>query len=255
LRDKQKFLIYRNPGNGQIKYERYEVPLMKGMSVLEALFYIQDHYDSTLAFRYACRGAICGSCGMTIDKVPSLACRVQVSNIKVTKKPVNLPEFKFGKISDWDRENEILIEPMPNMEIIKDLIVNMEPFWKFYREVEPYLDREWKDSSPESQQFPSEMKKIERLVYCILCGLCWACPVNKENPTYLGPAQLAKADRFINDSRIKTKQQKRILSRVLKEDAVPACQKYFVCNMVCPKDVMPGTAIKNIRDNWTNRKD
>jgi succinate dehydrogenase / fumarate reductase iron-sulfur subunit len=253
--DKQKFLIYRNPGNGEIKYERYEVPLVKGMSVLEALFYIQDHYDSTLAFRYACRGAICGSCGMTINKVPSLACRVQVSNIKITMKPVNLPEIKFGEISDWDQENEILVEPMPNMEIIKDLIVNMEPFWKFYREVEPYLDREWNDSSPESQQSPSEMKKIERLVYCILCGLCWACPVNNENTNYLGPAQLAKANRFINDSRISTKQQKTILSRVLKEDAVPACQKYFVCNRVCPKNVMPGIAIKNIRDNWMNKKD
>ncbi|MFX1444858.1 MAG: 2Fe-2S iron-sulfur cluster-binding protein, partial [Promethearchaeota archaeon] len=80
-----KLLVYRNPGNGDIRYERYEIPISKGMSVLEALFFIQDHYDSTLAFRYACRGAICGSCGMTIDKVPMLACRVQVSNFKTTK--------------------------------------------------------------------------------------------------------------------------------------------------------------------------
>ena len=249
MNNKQTFLVYRNPGNGNVKYERYEVPLTKGMSVLEALFYIQDHFDSTLAFRYACRGAICGSCGMTIDKVPSLACRVQVKGLKNIKKP-NLPEFKFGEHSDWDQDNEILIEPMPNMKVIKDLIVDMEPFWKFYREVEPYLDREWNDSAPESKQSPPEMKKIEHLVYCILCGLCWACPVNSENSSYLGPAQLAKADRFINDSRLDAEQQHKNLKRVLNEDAVPACQKYFVCNRVCPKNVMPGTAIKDIRDNW-----
>jgi succinate dehydrogenase / fumarate reductase iron-sulfur subunit len=98
------------------------------------------------------------------------------------------------------------------------------------------------------------MKKIEKLVYCILCGLCWACPVNKKNPDYLGPAQLAKSDRFISDSRIPKSHQKSILSRVLKEDAVPACERFFVCNRVCPKGVMPGTAIKNIRDIWIEKK-
>jgi len=255
LKKQQTFLVYRNSGNGKVRYERYEVPLSKGISVLEALFYIQDHYDSTLAFRYACRGAICGSCGMTINKVPSLACRVQISGIKKTKEPKNLPEIKFGDLPKWDQENEILVEPMPNMEIIKDLIVDMDPFWKFYREVEPYLDREWNNNSSESYQSPLEMKKIERLVYCILCGLCWACPVNSENSNYLGPAQLAKADRFINDSRANAEQQRSILNRVLKEDAVPACQKYFVCNRVCPKNVMPGTAIKDIRDKWIKEKD
>ena len=87
--EKMKFLVYRNDGNGNIRYERYEVPVVKGMSVLDALFYIQDHYDSTFAFRYACRGAICGSCGMTVDKVPILACRQQVSTVKTTKNPIN----------------------------------------------------------------------------------------------------------------------------------------------------------------------
>jgi len=170
------------------------------------------------------------------------------------KKPINLPEFKFGNDSSWDKENEILIEPLPNMEVLKDLVVNMEPFWKFYREVEPYFTRKWNDIAPESTQSPPQMKIIERLVYCILCGLCWACPVYKKNPNYLGPAQLAKADRFVRDSRLDDQQQSLILSRVLQSDAVPACEKFFVCNRVCPKGVMPGTAIKDIRDNWMNEK-
>jgi len=147
-----------------------------------------------------------------------------------------------------------LIEPLPNMRVLKDLVVDMDPFWQFYREVEPYFTREWNDNSPETSQSPSQMKTIERLVYCILCGLCWACPVSKQNLNYLGPAQLAKANRFIRDSRISNNMQKSVLSRVLKDDAVPACEKFFVCNRVCPKGIMPGTAIKDIRDNWMNEK-
>jgi succinate dehydrogenase / fumarate reductase iron-sulfur subunit len=250
----RKFLIYRNDGHRNIHYDQFEVPIKKGMSVLEALFYIQDYFDSSLAFRYACRGAICGSCGMTVDKIPLLACRTQVFTVKTMKKPINLPEFKFGNDSSWDKENEILIEPLPNMKVLKDLVVDMVPFWKFYREVEPYFTRKWNDIAPESTQSPSQMKTIERLVYCILCGLCWACPVNKKNPNYLGPAQLAKADRFVRDSRLDDQQQSLILSRILQDDAVPACEKFFVCNRVCPKGVMPGTAIKDIRDSWMNEK-
>jgi len=248
--EKQKFLVYRNSGNEDIHYDRFEVPVSKGMSILDTLFYIQDYFDSNFAFRYACRGAICGSCGMTIDKVPLLACRTQLSTVKTAKKPFNLPEFKFGDHSDWDPENEILIEPLPNMTVLKDLVVDMGPFWKFYREIEPFFERELNDIAPETTQSPSQMKKIERLVYCILCGLCWSCPVNNKNPNYLGPAQLAKAERFISDSRISKEKQNIIVSNVQKEDGVPACEKYFVCNRVCPKGVMPGTAIKDIRDNW-----
>lgn len=250
----QTFLIYRNSGEANIHYDNFEVPMSKGMSVLDALFYIQDYLDSTLAFRYACRGAICGSCGMTIDKVPLLACRTQISTVKTSKKPLNLPEFKFGDNPDWNFESEILIEPLPNMTVLKDLVVNMNPFWSFYKEVEPYFAREWNDNAPESSQSPNQMKTIERFVYCILCGLCWACPVSKKNLKYLGPAQLAKADRFIRDSRISNDRQESILWRVLKDDAVPACEKFFVCNRVCPKSVMPGTAIKDIRENWINGK-
>jgi len=252
--EKQKFLVYRNLGNGSVRYERYEVPLSKSMSILDALFYIQDYHDSTFAFRYACRGAICGSCGMTIDKVPMLACRTQVTTVKTAKKPINLPEVVFGDIYDWDQDKEILIEPLPNMTVIKDLVVDMEPFWKFYREVEPYFTKDWNDIAPESTQSPKEMKTIERLVYCILCGICWMCPVNAKNSDYLGPAQLAKSDRFIRDSRVNSEKQENVLSRVLQDDAVPACEKFFVCNRVCPKGVMPGTAIKDIRDNWITEK-
>ncbi|MEJ2248806.1 MAG: succinate dehydrogenase/fumarate reductase iron-sulfur subunit [Candidatus Lokiarchaeota archaeon] len=254
---KQKFLIYRNPGNGNVTYKRYEVPVEKGMDILDALFYIQDHLDSTLAFRYACRGAVCGSCGMTINKVPLLACKTQISSVNELKKPIDKfiksknINFVYGDVPSWDEENEILIEPAPNMRVIKDLVVDLEKFWEHFRKIQPYFTREWNYEQPESKQTPEEMERIERYVYCILCGLCWACPVNNKNPNYLGPAQLAKASRFIYDSRIGKEQQQSIISRVMQQDGVPSCERYFICNQVCPKNVMPGTAINvELRKDW-----
>jgi len=251
---KQKFLIYRKKPDGKPAYERFEVPLTPGMSVLEALFYIQDHFDSSLAFRFACRGAICGSCGMTIDKFPQLACKTQVLNVKSTKKPPKLPQLTFGEIpTNWDEETEILIEPLPNMNVIKDLVVDMEPFWEFYRYVQPYFKREYNDIQPESLQSPEEARSVEHLVYCILCGICWTCPVNDKNSKYLGPTALAKAYRFIADSRLSNEHRSTIVDNVSDTNAVPACEKHFVCNRVCPKNVRPGTAIKNIREEWLSQ--
>jgi succinate dehydrogenase / fumarate reductase iron-sulfur subunit len=261
MEQKQKFLIYRNPGNGNISYDRFDVPIQKGMDVLDALFYIQDHLDSTLAFRYACRGAVCGSCGMTINKVPMLACKTQISLVNDIKKPIekfirskNI-EFIYGEIPNWDEKNEMLIEPAPNMRVIKDLVVDLDKFWEHFREIGPYFTKEWNYKQPESKQTPKEMERIERYVYCILCGLCWACPINNKNPNYLGPAQLAKASRFVYDSRIPKEKQQAIISRVMKEDGVPSCERYFICNQVCPKNVMPGTAInQELRKDWSKNE-
>ncbi len=247
VENEQTFLIFRQAGpNEDPRYERYQVPLKPGMTILEALFYIQDHYDSTLAFRYSCRGAICGSCGLTINKFPQLACKTQVHPIEI-KKHRQVPELIFGDVSNWNQENEILIEPLPNMAVIKDLIVDMEPFWKFYREIQPYFDREITDVSPESSQAFEDARRIERLVYCILCGVCWTCPVSGKNKNYLGPSALAKAYRFIDDTRVSDSHRNEILNRVQKNDAAPACEKLFACNAVCPKGVRPGTAINQLQ--------
>jgi succinate dehydrogenase / fumarate reductase iron-sulfur subunit len=247
----QEFLVFRKKYKEESYYERFKVPLIKGMSVLEALFYIQDHLDSSLAFRFACRGAICGSCGMTIDKFPQLACKTQVLSVKSSKKPPKLPELTFGNVpTDWNEEEEILIEPLPNMKIVKDLVVDMDPFWSFYYEVKPYFTREYNDIQPESLQTPKDARSIEHLVYCILCGICWTCPVNAKNFQYIGPMALAKAFRFIADSRLSDEHRSTIIDRVSDENAVPACEKHYVCNRVCPKNVRPGTAIKDIREDW-----
>ncbi len=250
----QKFLVFRKKPDENPYYERYEVPLTPGMSVLEALFWIQDHHSPDLSFRFACRGAICGSCGMTIDKNPQLACKIQVRAVKTTKKPPKLPELIFGEVpSNWDKEKEILIEPLPHMKVLNDLVVDMEPFWSFYEEVQPYFVSDYSDEQQESFQTPDEARSIEHLVYCILCGICWTCPVNAKNSEYLGPTALAKAYRFIGDTRLQEEHRSSIVKRVSAEDAVPACEKHFICNRVCPKKVKPGTAIKDIREKWLSQ--
>ncbi|HMF31829.1 MAG TPA: succinate dehydrogenase/fumarate reductase iron-sulfur subunit [Candidatus Lokiarchaeia archaeon] len=249
MEEMAKLLVYRKDIDTDVpRYEHYEVPVFQGMNLLEALFYIQDYVDSTFAFRYSCRGAICGSCGVTVDKIPQLACRTLVATVKTEKKPLNVPEYVFGDVpDDWDKENEILVEPLPNMQVLKDLVVDMGPFWKFYRATHPFFTRAWNDQPPESEQEPTNAQSVEHLIYCILCGICWACPVNAKNPEYFGPAALAKAYRFLSDTRNTEDSRQSILESVSQEDAVPACEKHFVCNRVCPKGVNPGTAIQDIR--------
>ena len=224
------------------------------MTVLDALFYIQDNLDSTLAFRYSCRGSICGSCGMTVNKSPQLACRTQLAQINGIQKPAGLPTYSFGDVKTWKSTTEILVEPLPNLPIVKDLVVDMAPFWNQYRKIKPYFDREWKDTIPESSQEPDDARLIEHLIYCILCGVCWACPINAKNPNYIGPAALAKGYRFIGDTRFSEENRNNILEQAWDKDGVPACQKYFVCNQVCPKGVMPGTAINDIRTKWNTNE-
>ncbi|MEA2070186.1 MAG: succinate dehydrogenase/fumarate reductase iron-sulfur subunit [Asgard group archaeon] len=242
------FHVYRQKEkNGKNYYDTFEIPVQQGMTVLEGLFYIQDHLDSSLAFRYSCRGAICGSCGMTINKFPQLACKTQILPIE-HKKRKRVPKLTFSKNEPkWNPKKELLIEPLPNMEVIKDLIVDMETFWAFYKKIQPYFSREITDQPPESKQSPEQAQKIEHLVYCILCGLCWTCPVSGKKPQYYGPAALAKGFRFIDDSRLSEKQRKNILDNAMNENGVPLCERIFACNEVCPKNVRPGTAIQKIR--------
>ena len=99
----------------------------------------------------------------------------------------------------------------------------------------------------ENLQSSETVKDFEHLIYCILCGLCWTCPVYGKNKKYMGPAALAKGYRFVADSRMPEMDRKQILRVVKQKEGVPSCEKIFVCNQVCPKGVKPGTAIHSIR--------
>ncbi len=104
-----------------------------------ALFQFQEKFDDSLAFHYSCRGAVCGTCAMLINKVPRLACRTQVASLLKGELQMNLvPYSAIEEITvPWNPEEEILVEPLPHLPVIKDLIVDMTKFFKYYQAVDP----------------------------------------------------------------------------------------------------------------------
>ncbi|HEX7627938.1 MAG TPA: succinate dehydrogenase/fumarate reductase iron-sulfur subunit [Candidatus Methanoperedens sp.] len=240
-----KFKIRRFDGENS-KYDIFEIKPKPHMSVLEALFQIQDEIDSTLAFRYSCRGAVCGSCAMLINKKQRLACRTQVSEIVEEKVliispygPLAKPEFKTG--------DEILIEPLPNLPLIKDLIVDMKLFFKHYESVEPWFDIDNTNNINMKETLISQedTQKVDKYASCILCGLCYgSCPVSARDQDYLGPAALAKAWRFYADPRFPDREK--MLKRVDFTNGVWACDHVYRCVEVCPKQVPPTNAITGL---------
>lgn len=201
-------------------------------SVLEALKDIRDQQDPSLSFRYSCREAVCGSCAMVINGQIALACRTLVATAG--------PEL-------------IIIEPLPNMEIQKDLIVDMTPFWEAYRFVQPYLQPEGDVPEKGHRVEESALEDVFRTTTCILCACCYAaCPVATRDERYLGPAALAKLYRFIRDPRDKRPYD--ALKTVDTPSGVWGCDTVFRCNDVCPKEVQPAHGIEGLRRTLIARK-
>jgi succinate dehydrogenase / fumarate reductase, iron-sulfur subunit len=240
-----RFMVFRkSPGQGDA-YRSYEVEERPGMTVLDALFQIHDRQDDSLSFRYSCRGAVCGSCAMLINKVPRLACRTQMAGL-IDERPLRLaPSPSIVPTAGWDPATEALIEPLPNMPVIKDLIVDMDDFYAKYRSIVPTLHAET-DGDRESLMGPAKVHELELYTNCILCAACYgACPIDGSDPSYLGPAALAKLYRFHIDPRDHYPGNR--LDLADGAHGWNACRFYTNCNKVCPKGVPPNTAIGKAR--------
>ncbi len=231
-------------GESVTHYDLYKVDVKKGMTILDALFQIQDRMDVSLSFRYSCRGAVCGSCSMLINKEPRLACRTQVAvvqsyDMKLKPFPA-ITEVPTG----WNPSTEILIEPLSNMPILKDMVVDMTKFYDVLESMKLWSDTEDGDSL--RSQSPKERKKIERYVNCILCALCYgSCPVNAVKEEYVGPAALSKAWRFHEDSR--SPDPERYEKTATQPEGAPLCDLIMNCVKACPKGVAPGGTIRKIK--------
>ena len=194
-------------------------------SVLEVLKDIRDQQDPSISFRYSCREAVCGSCGMVINGRIALACQTLVEGLD---------------------SDVVVIEPLPNLEIQKDLIVDLKPFWDAYRKVEPFLQASG-DVPETGHRVPEkDMEGISQYVTCILCACCFsACPTASRDGRYAGPAALAKLCRFVKDPR--DERPFAALERVSGPDGVWGCDLVFRCNDVCPKEVRPADGIEGLR--------
>lgn len=206
-------------------FQEYHYQTEEPKSLLEALMDIRNEQDCTLSFRYSCREAICGSCAMVINGQFNLACRTMVESL----------DSSF-----------IFIEPLPNLEIQKDLVVDMEPFWEALRKIEPFLHPQKEILEKGHRIEESEMEKIVQYINCIMCGSCFsACPVASRDERYLGPAALAKLFRLVKDPR--DRRPFSSWSRVNTEGGVWGCDTIFKCNEVCPKSVRPADGIEALR--------
>ena len=166
-------------------FQEYGIQVEKSATVLDALIKIREEVDGTLTLRCSCRSAICGSCAMRVNGQAGLAC-----NIKL----VDAVEQAGG--------GSVVVEPAGNMEVIKDLVVDFQPFWSKIRDVEPWLQTAGPEPEQEYLAPNEDMLHLAGVMSCIMCGACVSdCTVLEVDPNFLGPAALAKAYRFVGDPR------------------------------------------------------
>ncbi len=216
-----------DPDTGKARFDQFTVTVPVTASVLDALDAIKDTRDGTLAYRKSCRMAVCGSCGMRIDGGAALACKT--------------PMKKFV-----DAGHTITVSPMGNLPVIKDLVVDMAPFWEKIRAVKPYLDtRDEEVPDKEWRVSPEHGDLIHKESLCILCGCCVSeCNSMESDPDFLGPAALAKAYRFVGDARdTDTRERLRDLNGA---HGIWDCTRCYFCNQRCPKGVDPRDAIAKL---------
>lgn len=222
-----EFMVYRfDPTQDKRYYYMiYEVPYRRGMTVLDGLLYIQEELDPSLSLRFSCRFKICGSCAMMVNGVQRLACGVQVSDV--------------GR--------KVRVEPLTHFMVLKDLVVDMDPFLEKMEEVMPYLEP--KQNNSEISVAPEEFEAYRSPSDCIWCGACAsACPIMGTEPYYLGPAALTQLYRFNVDSR--EKEEVKPLRLIIADSGASGvwrCHQVFACTSVCPKNIDPGTAITKLK--------
>jgi succinate dehydrogenase / fumarate reductase iron-sulfur subunit len=238
------------------RYEEFKVRKISeqtGMTILEALLQIQDEQDGTLAFRYSCRGAVCGSCAMLINGKFELACRVQLQKVLSSSGQTGQFGSETLGLSSQRRIETIVLEPLPNLDIIKDLVVDMEPFWDTLQQIQPWLHEITPTPEKERLMSPKEREKIDQYVNCIWCAACYgSCPVLARDEKYLGPAALAKLYRFVADPRDSRGDE--TLKIVNTESGAWGCDTILRCIDACPKNVRPTDGIEALRRNLIMRK-
>jgi succinate dehydrogenase / fumarate reductase, iron-sulfur subunit len=212
------------------RYSHYDLTLPPHTPVLSALLEIRGRLDPTLTLRYSCRSAICGSCAMVINSKSRLACQTQIG-----------PEIA--------RHGKIVVDPMRNMAVVRDLVTEMRPFWSHYKRIEPHLVADINHPMPEGKptaMTPAQVERFHETPRCIACASCYsACPAVEADPSFPGPMALAKLYRFVVDPRDGGTKDR---LRKVQIEGLWLCMRCHLCTESCPKGVRPSERIMDLKE-------
>jgi len=219
--------VWRGGAGGA--FQRFEVPRQPSQTVLDVVTYIQRVLDPTLAYRFACRVGMCGSCAMTVNGKARWTCRTHVDLVLKEKE-------------------ELSIGPLRNLPVIRDLVTDMREFFDKWARAKGYFEGartrhdDFAKVSPEGEA----RKQVDAAIECIGCGVCYAsCDVVAWNPDYLGPAALNRAWTLVKDEREKGNAAR--LEAVAGDAGCHACHTHMSCTERCPKHISPTAGIAGLK--------
>jgi succinate dehydrogenase / fumarate reductase iron-sulfur subunit len=239
------------PETGKGAYwQEFRVELDPDLSVLDGLLQVRDREDGSLVVRCSCRAAICGSCGMKVNGRSTLGCKTQIAEAHQQanrRDRANGNRDAPGGAAE-EAVRPILVEPMANMPVVKDLVTDMEStHWTKIRRVTPWLLPEGEPPEREYVVPPESMIDITQAMACIQCGACVSSCLSLEvDPEFVGPAALAKAYRFVGDPR-DAEARARLYDLAQDPHGIYDCTHCFSCIDACPKDVAPMDQIMRLR--------
>lgn len=230
--DKVLLKVFRAGGRMRdlAHFDKFEVPVQRWTTVLDALLYAKSYQDSSIGIRYSCRMASCGSCGMKINGIPRLACYTKISELA---------------------GSTITCEPLVNFPHIRDLVTDFSQFFKHHKEMQPYIhnkNADIKDTRKlsEFKQSPEDVDKYLQFANCIKCGLCYsACPTVATDTKFPGPQALSQVYRYYADTRDDAIKER--LDIVDERHGIWRCHFAGSCSVVCPKGVDPALGIQLLR--------
>ena len=218
--------IWRGDANGH--YQEFDVPRQESQTVLDVVTYIQRHLDATLAYRFACRVGMCGSCAMMVNGTPRWTCRSHVDKVA--------------------RGGRLELAPLANLPVVRDLVADMREFfdkWARSRgEFQPTRTRA--DAFAAIAPDSAARREADAAIECIGCGVCYAaCDVVAWNRDYLGPAALNRAWTLVNDARDGAKRER--LAAVAGDAGCHSCHTLMSCTKLCPKELSPTRSIAGLK--------
>jgi succinate dehydrogenase / fumarate reductase iron-sulfur subunit len=220
-----KLFRYNPETDKKPHYDTFKVDAEPTDRVLDLLEKVKGYQDGTLSFRRSCAHGVCGSCAMRINGMNRLACKTLIQDLGTKK---------------------ITVEPILGLPVLKDMIVDMDPFFDHYKSVMPYFVNDEPPPARERLQSPEERARFDDTTKCILCGACTtSCPSFWANEQYVGPAAIVNAHRFIFDSRDRAAAER--LQILNDQFGVYPCHTIFNCTTACPREIQVTKAIGEVK--------